>query len=44
MENTIHQQLEELNKLSENMIRDSYLAGHCRSIWIVGQDDGMDLD
>jgi hypothetical protein len=33
--------LDQLNSISEEMIRESYLAGSCRSIWVLGLDDGL---
>jgi hypothetical protein len=39
--NYVESKLDELNDLSEEIIRESYLAGSCRTIWILGLDDGM---
>lgn len=32
-------QIDRLNHISEHCIRDSYLVGMCRSIWITDRDD-----
>lgn len=36
--------LEQINALSESLIRESYLEGYCRSIWIINRDDDEEMN
>lgn len=31
--------LDQINALSESLIRESYLAGYCSSVWVVSRHD-----
>lgn len=36
--------LEQINAFSESLIRESYLMGRCRSIWIVDRDEDEQMN
>lgn len=40
--NNVDHKLEQINAISEELIRDDYHAGKCPvAMWILGLDDGM---
>lgn len=36
--------IEQVNALSESLIRESYLAGYCSGVWIVNRDDDEEMN
>lgn len=36
--------LDQINFISELLIRESYLAGYCSSVWIVNRDDDEEMN
>ena len=36
--------LDQINAYSESLIRESYLAGYCSSVWIVNRDDDEEMN